>query len=445
MAPTYCKDIWGWLYYLYDPPGPTGPGWYVCASTRYISNVTFSTINNTTGDNGYASYYNTVPTISTGTTYTISVTVAGGTANYCRVYFDWNKDLDFNDAGETYVVCTGAAAGTYTVNIPVPLTARGGKTGFRVINQLNSAPVSCPPSSDATCFQGEIEDYSIFISDGTHCSNGIKDADEEGVDCGGADCVPCTSDYWPTNTGMNSTASDFTEDVSGDSWVNGIAVNAGESYYLMINNWSPGANGFDIVFEFSEGGAMDCSILPVELLEFSARKTGEGVMVDWTTLSELNCDRFEVLKSYDAGIWKNIGMVKGAGNSSSPIRYSLYDSEPLVRTTYFRLKQVDYDGQLSYSGIVAVSPDGEIPLKDLKASYDYVSDQIIISFISPPGMNFGISAGNISGNIIWSDKGITENAKTQLIIPAKEFTNGMYFIKLNGKDYQLTSKLIIVR
>lgn len=427
-SPSYCYSFY-W--------------WYGCSPARYISNVTFNSINNTTASNSYSDYKSSQQTtVTLSSSYTISITVAGGTQNYIKVWFDWNKNLSFADAGEEYTIASGVAAGTYTVNITIPATARLGQTCFRVINQRSSAPIACPASS---CINGEIEDYAIFISDGTHCSNNVRDADEEGVDCGGADCVPCSASYWPTNTGMNSVAADVSEDVTGDSWVNWMAVNAGESYYLMVNNWSPGANGFDLVFNFTDGGAMDCSILPVELLEFNASKQGDGVLVDWTTLSELNCDRFEVLKSYDAGIWKNIGMVKGAGNSSSPIRYNHYDNEPLTQTTYYRLKQVDYDGQLSYSGIVAVSPDGIIPLKDLKASYDHISDQIIVSFVSPPGMDYQLSLSGISGYNALHINGRADFAKTIVTLPASELKNGMYFITLKGIDCNLTAKVIIAR
>lgn len=431
MSPFYCRPVSN-------------------TSSSYISRVRLGTIDNSSTYNSsyYSNYTGTVSTNltrgSSGNNLVVTLVGpgSGGNTGYVKAWIDFNKNLVF-EASEVVGSGSRTSNGDVTISVTIPAGARLGSTGMRIYyikGGLVPDANACNSYAD-----GEIEDYAIFITDGTHCSNNVRDADEEGVDCGGADCVPCSASYWPTNTGMNSVAADVSEDVTGDSWVNWMAVNAGESYYLMVNNWSPGANGFDLVFNFTDGGAMDCSILPVELLEFNASKQGDGVLVDWTTLSELNCDRFEVLKSYDAGIWKNIGMVKGAGNSSSPIRYNHYDNEPLTQTTYYRLKQVDYDGQLSYSGIVAVSPDGIIPLKDLKASYDHISDQIIVSFVSPPGMDYQLSLSGISGYRAGTVKGRAEFAKTVLTIPGSELKNGMYFISLTGNDYNLTGKVIIAR
>ncbi|MBS1686671.1 MAG: T9SS type A sorting domain-containing protein [Bacteroidetes bacterium] len=100
--------------------------------------------------------------------------------------------------------------------------------------------------------------------------------------------------------------------------------------------------------------------LPVKLEYFTAEKKDErSATVRWATASEINNDHFEVERSADAQEWTKIGTVKGAGNSNDHLDYSLDDNDPLPGINYYRLKQVDYDGQYEYSDIAEVEFSGE--------------------------------------------------------------------------------------
>ncbi|HBG71796.1 MAG: hypothetical protein A2W93_06200 [Bacteroidetes bacterium GWF2_43_63] len=337
MSPTYCRQS------------------YAGGFSTGIYNVVFNTISN--NSNGltsghYANYTSLSTTVNAGSSYNLTVNVIGATGAqtwkqaYVRAWFDWNKNLVF-DAGEIFDL-GGATVSpqNLTLSIPIPLTARPGKTAFRVFSQYASYQAN-PCAATPT---GEAETYAIFISDGTHCSNNVKDADETGVDCGGADCVDCSKSSWPTNTGMNGTSTDYSEDVSGDSWVNWQSVTAGQRYYILINNWSPGANGFDLVWQFAEGGAMDCAIvLPVELLSFDAICNDGLVDIAWEVASETNNDYFVVLKSYNGIAFAAVDTIDGRGNANSYMKYETSYLEENPGTVYYKLKQIDLDGAFAYS------------------------------------------------------------------------------------------------
>lgn len=99
--------------------------------------------------------------------------------------------------------------------------------------------------------------------------------------------------------------------------------------------------------------------LPIELLSFTAANDGDRVLATWATATETNNDRFELERSADAQVFERIGTVPGAGNSQSQLQYAFADESPLGGISYYRLKQVDYDGQYSYSDVVAVQRDAE--------------------------------------------------------------------------------------
>ncbi len=97
------------------------------------------------------------------------------------------------------------------------------------------------------------------------------------------------------------------------------------------------------------------STLPVELVSFNLENQNDHVHLSWTTATELNNDFFDIQRTADLIQWETIGRVYGSGNSSSLIEYHFNDYHPLPTTSYYRLKQVDYDGTTSYSSIARIA------------------------------------------------------------------------------------------
>ncbi|MBI1224065.1 MAG: T9SS type A sorting domain-containing protein [Bacteroidetes bacterium] len=93
--------------------------------------------------------------------------------------------------------------------------------------------------------------------------------------------------------------------------------------------------------------------LPVELVSFDAKCSGSSVRLDWKTASELNNDYFEIQTSKDAIQWERLAKINGAGTSQQVHIYSFTDTKSFNGTNYYRLMQVDSDGRLQYSNIIA--------------------------------------------------------------------------------------------
>jgi hypothetical protein len=96
------------------------------------------------------------------------------------------------------------------------------------------------------------------------------------------------------------------------------------------------------------------SPLPVELISFSGQKKDAVVILDWSTATELNNDKFIIERSVDFSTWETIGEEKGAGSTKTISKYSYVDYAPLPNTAYYRLRQVDIDGTVAYSHAVSI-------------------------------------------------------------------------------------------
>ena len=137
----------------------------------------------------------------------------------------------------------------------------------------------------------------------------------------------------------------------------GIIYAAG--FFGQTVDFDPGPG----IFNLTSAGATDIFViklndiqnpLPIELMKFSALPLEKKVDITWMTSSEINNDYFTVERSTDANSWEDLVTVDGAGNSSSMQEYETADERPYPGTSYYRLRQTDYDGKFSFSGIVAV-------------------------------------------------------------------------------------------
>lgn len=95
--------------------------------------------------------------------------------------------------------------------------------------------------------------------------------------------------------------------------------------------------------------------LPVELLTFTGELTGSIVQLDWITATELNNAGFEIHRSKDGINWSPIGWKDGHGTTTIRQEYQDLDKSPYFGENYYRLKQLDYDGQYEYSNIIVVN------------------------------------------------------------------------------------------
>lgn len=85
--------------------------------------------------------------------------------------------------------------------------------------------------------------------------------------------------------------------------------------------------------------------LDVDLLDFTAKAGENQVNLSWQTVSERNSDYFVVDRSSDMETWDEVGRLPAAGFSESLQMYFLPDQDPLIGTTYYRLREFNTNGQ----------------------------------------------------------------------------------------------------
>lgn len=126
----------------------------------WVSNVTFNTIDNSSGSVGYEDFTDISTDVIAGSTYTISITidVNGTYVQHGKVWFDWNQDCSYEDASEGYYLGQVNGTGTIEIDITIPEDAVPGPTTMRVIELWQDTPPPCGGGQ-----YGETEDYTVNI------------------------------------------------------------------------------------------------------------------------------------------------------------------------------------------------------------------------------------------------------------------------------------------
>lgn len=139
-----------------------------------------------------------------------------------------------------------------------------------------------------------------------------------------------------------------------------LAANFG--FGAIAGNETPGAanNPANLIWL----RAMRCLALPIELVDFSAQPTDNGVRLAWTTASEINSSHFIIERSAQAIAFEQVGTFPAAHHSQQMVRYVHDDPYPPMGLLYYRLRMVDLDGSERVSPVAVVQrgPEAELAL-----------------------------------------------------------------------------------
>ncbi len=125
-----------------------------------------------------------------------------------------------------------------------------------------------------------------------------------------------------------------------------VPLDENKFYYIQISEGN--VNGHQVQI-----GNREFTPLPVELIDFSSSINHQNsIQLEWSTASEVNNDFFEVQYSTNGWEFQIIGIVEGNGNSIEINNYKFTHHRTISSLNYYRLKQVDFNGEYEYSPII---------------------------------------------------------------------------------------------
>lgn len=187
-------------------------------------------------------------------------------------------------------------------------------------------------------------------------------------------------------------------------------------------------------------------IIPVELVSFTAYRTGGSVILNWTTASEVNNSGFEIQRSTDKTDFTSIGFVSGKGTATEHQSYSCSDHNAAPGVNYYRLKQIDYSGSFEYSGVIEVAPTN-IGTFELKQNFpNPFNPSTVINFSLPATSPVSLKIFDTSGNeVALLVNEVKSEGNYQVVFNAASLPSGVYFCKLQAGVFFETKKLLLIK
>lgn len=187
------------------------------------------------------------------------------------------------------------------------------------------------------------------------------------------------------------------------------------------NVGAAGGNGQVIV-------TVTASVLPVELVRFNANVKKNYISLEWQTASEQNNKGFEIQKSKDGLAWNILEFVEGKGTSDVFNTYASVDKLPTPGANYYRLKQLDFDGEFAYSKIVLVDFN---QLNEVGMFPNPVKSELTLT-----NAEGNATIYNVLGQPV---KQLTINAN-QATIQLSDLLNGQYYLQVRQVDETIVTK-----
>lgn len=230
----------------------------------------------------------------------------------------------------------------------------------------------------------------------------------------------------PTNLGFTLNTLDGYSSSNNSYWQN-------TKYNIIENNVSVTLPAYSVTTLY---GSIP-NVLSVNLVSFTAKNAIAGNIINWKTAAEKNNLGFDILKSTDGLIYTKIKFEKTKaqnGNSNEPIIYNSLDSQPSQQITYYKLNQVDENGNIETYGPVSVKTalgDGEVKIYPNPASN--------IFYINTVQSDTKVTISTLDGKVI----NILNTQDKVTAIDASKWQNGVYIIQVQTGTQTLVKKLLV--
>ena len=371
---------------------------------------------------GFSRASNTPPTASAGTAQTVtlpssSVTLTGtgaGTSGASVASYAWAKTsgpagASISTAGAPATTVTGLTQGVYVFTLTV--TDNHGLTATSAVTiTVVAAPVAVAGPSQTISATSTVLDAAASYS-----PNGS-----------------ITSYSWQQ---IGGPAVVLVNANSVTPLVNNMILGNSYSFRVTVTDVA-GASGSAVT-----GVTVLGSLLPVEFTFFSGEHSNAGNLLKWATANEQNNGYFSVERSQDGSQFAAVGRVNSAGAGNTATAYSYTDAKAPAANCYYRLKQVDKDGQFTYSKTILVAGSSNAGAVQVYPSPAQSAVSVVIS--NDVRGNGKIALYDIAGHNVRQQTVVKSNNLLQAAVNVNDLVPGLYLVEIKiGDTYKFTKTIL---
>lgn len=159
-----------------------------------------------------------------------------------------------------------------------------------------------------------------------------------------------------------------------------------------------------------------------------------GNMLIWVTTDEVDNKQFVIEKSITGEEFEEIGEVKATGSSDEETTYRFMDLDARKGTSYYRIKQIDFDSDFNYSQIVLVNKESanDFVVASINSPLNSDHVELTIDFIKPMELIYSIK--DLKGDILQEDIVQTDSGLQNIDFDLSSYPNGAYRLFLESGE-----------
>jgi endonuclease I len=211
-------------------------------------------------------------------------------------------------------------------------------------------------------------------------------------------------------------------------------INRNNAVFALQGNRNPFIDHPEYVYN-----VWQCTgLLPVTILDFTAQKNNESVLLKWYATQETNFRQYEIQRSTDGIVFSKIGELPGKNLAN----YSFTDYDlPLVNIVYYRLKMIDIDGKFSYSKTVPIRLNNNF--SNAQVYPNPTKGNLTLSLQHYLAENSKLIIVDLSGRILMQQQ--VAAGQNSVDLDVSKFPVGRYFIKLVNSNEVVNKSFVIIK
>lgn len=221
---------------------------------------------------------------------------------------------------------------------------------------------------------------------------------------------------------------------------NTVTPGLGTSYYYAVTSLDRISNE-----SAASNVVADPTVLPVQLLNFAAKKDHNRIKIEWSTASELNSDYFLLEKAGNNGEFGFLSkQSSAAANTNTVNHYTAWDNAPANGANYYRLTQFDKDGTTSKPVFASVNFN-EMIIVQAKAFPNPTQKDINFSLENFGGRSIQTKLINLYGQVVHEQEFSTSAGQSSYQLSLREnLPKGHYILSLSNDSFKKNIKLIVL-
>ncbi len=189
----------------------------------------------------------------------------------------------------------------------------------------------------------------------------------------------------------------------------------------------------------------ETGLLPVTLINFSAKNNNDKIDLQWQVASEINVSHYTIERSSDDQSYESIGQLAANDLANIQVNYNFADNFPLKGNNYYRLVMIDKDGTFTYSKTASAVVNNVPSFTLFNVALSAGNSDFKINLTTNYRQQMKLVLADVSGRIIYTNKVQLQKGFNAIDKKIPAINTGIYYAKLFTEQLTITKTLLSQR